>query len=176
MEPKPPSQSCSQALPARRSAFPPSLIQPIESQLTSLLSGRIPLHFPGEFLFPSTILAPEVSFPSLPGPCSPSSPPKSLRGRAAVTQGCHVLPFVRLRYSSLYLEGRNPAAGEERAAKSLSIQLGKHELKSPDHVKRFCSQARGSFAECSRPPERACAEGLLPLAPMKDLEPKFGER
>lgn len=62
-----------------------------------------------------------------------------------MTQGCHVLPFVQLRYSNLYLEGRNPAAGEEKGGKSLSVQLGKHKFKGPDHVKTFCSQTRGGF-------------------------------
>lgn len=63
----------------------------------------------------------------------------SQRG-SLVIQGCHVLPFVQLRYSNLYLDGRNPAAGEKRAGKSLSIQLRKHKFKSPDHMKTFCSQ------------------------------------
>lgn len=71
-----------------------------------------------------------------------------------------MLSFVQLRYSNLYLEGRNPAVGEERAGKSLSIQLGKHKFKSPDHVKTFCSQTRGSFSVYSQPPDRGCAEGL----------------
>lgn len=50
--------------------------------------------------------------------------------------------------------------GEERAGKSLSIQLGKHKFKNPDHVKTFCSQTRGSFGVYSWPPGRGCAEGL----------------
>lgn len=82
------------------------------------------------------------------------------RKGSPVIQGCHVLPFVQLRYSNLYLEGRNPAAGEERAGKSLSIRLGKHKFKNPDHMKTFCSQIRGGFGVYSWPPEQGCTEGL----------------
>lgn len=71
-----------------------------------------------------------------------------------------MLPVVQLRYSNLYLEERNPAAGEERAGKSLSIQLGKHKFKRPDHMKTFCSQTRGSFGVYSWPPDRSCSEEL----------------
>lgn len=59
--------------------------------------------------------------------------------------------------------------GEERAGKSLSIQLGKHKFKSPDHVKTFCSQTRGSFSVYSQPPDRGCAEGL----PAFDVDERF---
>lgn len=82
------------------------------------------------------------------------------RKGSPVIQGCHVLPFVQLRYSNLYLEGRNPAAGEERAGKSLSIRLGKHKFKNPDHMKTFCSQIRGGFGVYSWPPDQGCTEGL----------------
>lgn len=116
-----------------------------------------------KIFFPSTILAPELSSPSLRAvqalqPVHRSKIPAQ-KG-SPVTQGCHVLPFVQLRYSNLYLEGRNPAAGEERGGKSLSVQLGGHKFKGPDHVKTFCSQTRGGFGGCSWPPDRGCAEGL----------------
>ncbi|RLV92741.1 hypothetical protein DV515_00013669 [Chloebia gouldiae] len=80
---------------------------------------------------------------------------------------------MQFRYSNLYLEGRNPAVGEERAGKSLSIQLGKHKFKSPDHVKTFCSQTRGSFGVYSCPPGRGCAEGLLAFGAVERFTAKI---
>lgn len=61
---------------------------------------------------------------------------------------------------NVYLEERNPAAGEERGGKSLSIQPGTHKFNSPDHVKSFCTQTKGSFGVYSSPPDWGRAEGL----------------
>lgn len=61
---------------------------------------------------------------------------------------------------SIYLEERNPAVGEERDGKSLSIQLGKCKFNSPVRMKSFCTQTKGSFGVYSLPPDWGCAEGL----------------
>lgn len=65
---------------------------------------------------------------------------------------------------SVYLEERNPAAGEERGGKSVSIQPGKCKFNSPDCVKSFCTQTEGSFRVYSLPQTGVLPRGCLPFA------------
>lgn len=115
-------------------------------------------------LFSSKHLAPRTLLPLAacpPGPHGdPSERPAASEAAAPRLRAatCCLLcgSGAEATQSCLYLEERQPAAGEG-SGKSLSIRAGKCKCNSPGRLKSSCSETEGSLGACSSPPRRGHA-------------------